>query len=58
MTFQILNSDYQMVSRGLNKHEVYYAFIEKRINRDGGFFIQDSEGLDMKFNEFLEFYPL
>ena len=56
--FEILNSNYQMVSRGLSKHQVYYAFIEKKINTDGRFFIRDEHGLDMKFNEFSKFYPL
>ena len=56
--FEIINSSYNVVSRGLNKHGIYYAFIEKRINKSGNFFIRDEHGLDMKFNEFLEFYPI
>lgn len=58
MLFKIFNSKYECVSSRLTKHQVYYAFIEKKLNKDGGFFIQDEEGLDMKFNEFEQFYPL
>lgn len=55
-TFEIINSDYKVVSSGLSKSQVLYAFVDKKINRDGGFFIRDSQGLDMSFNEFYHFY--
>ena len=54
-TFSIYNDAYKMVSSGLIVHEVMYCFVEKGIDRSR-FFIRDSYGLDMKFNEFLIFY--
>lgn len=52
MEFSIYNREYKMQSCGLTKNMVLYLFIEKKCSG----IIRDSEGLDMNFNEFLEFY--
>jgi len=56
ITFEIINDKYEVISTGLTKDMVLYVFVTKQINKNGRFFIRDSEGLDMKFNEFMEFY--
>lgn len=55
MKFEIIDKNYKVSSRGLNKSEVLYAFVQKGAGKVGCF-IRDSEGLDMKFNEFFAFY--
>jgi hypothetical protein len=54
-TFEIINSNYQSVSNGLTKFMILEQFVEKKLSSKG-FIIRDSEGMDMTFGEFMQFY--
>ena len=55
MEFSIFTTNYKLISCGLNKSMVLYLCIEKKAAKRNPI-IRDSEGLDMKFGEFLSFY--
>lgn len=54
-TFEIMNSEFKSVSNGLNKTMILHSFVTKKLTSKG-FFIRDSHGVDMKFNEFMALY--